>query len=128
VHGQPCAAIAWWTGVHFLDSQSITWKVCEELTSNFQEKYIIRRTPLQNFVAKNSFKIVMVLYATTTQLYHVTKRASAVFYLNNKEAKRELKINFDNETLLFCSKPEYLEVMLDRMLTLSYTSCHFAKS
>jgi len=36
----------------------------------------------------------------------------AVFHLNNKEAKRELEVNFNNETLPFCSKPEYLRVTL----------------
>jgi len=46
-----------------------------------------------------------------------TKTVSAVFHLNNKEAKRELKVNFNNETLPFCSEPKYLEVTLDRSLT-----------
>jgi len=45
-----------------------------------------------------------------------TKTVSAVFYLNNKEAKRELKVNFSNETLPFCSEPKYLGVTLDRSL------------
>ena len=35
----------------------------------------------------------------------ITKTVSAVFHLN-KKAKRELKFNFKNETLAFCSKPE----------------------
>jgi len=34
-----------------------------------------------------------------------TKTVSAVFHLNNKEAKRELKVNSNNETLPFCSEP-----------------------
>jgi len=46
-----------------------------------------------------------------------TKTVSAAFHLNNKEAKRELKVNFNNETLPFCSKPKYLGVTLDRSLT-----------
>ena len=46
-----------------------------------------------------------------------TKTVSAVFHLNNKEAKRELKVNFNNETLPFCSEPKNLGVMLDRSLT-----------
>ena len=33
-----------------------------------------------------------------------TKTVSAAFHLNNKEAKRELKVNFSHETLPFCSK------------------------
>jgi len=39
------------------------------------------------------------------------------FHLNKKEATRELKVNFNNETLPFCSEPKYLRVMLDRSLT-----------
>ena len=40
---------------------------------------------------------------------------SAVFHF--KEAKRELKVNHNNETLRFCSEPKYLGVTLDRSLT-----------
>jgi len=46
-----------------------------------------------------------------------TKMVSAVFHLNNKDVKRELKVNHNNETLPFCSEPEYLGVTLDRSLT-----------
>ena len=46
-----------------------------------------------------------------------TKTVLAVFHLKNKEAKRELKVNFNNETLPFCSKPKYLGVTLDTSLT-----------
>jgi len=42
---------------------------------------------------------------------------SAVFYLNNKEAKRELNVNHNNEILPFCTEPKYLGVLLDRSLT-----------
>ena len=47
----------------------------------------------------------------------ITKTVSTAFYLNNKEAKRELKVNFNNETLPFCSEPIYLGVTLDRSFT-----------
>jgi len=46
-----------------------------------------------------------------------TKTVSAVFHLKNKEAKRERKVNFNNEVLLFCSQHKYLGVTLDRSLT-----------
>ena len=46
-----------------------------------------------------------------------TKAVLAVFHLNNKETKRELKVNHNNETLLFCSEPTYFGVTLDRSLT-----------
>jgi len=46
-----------------------------------------------------------------------TKTVSAVFHRNNKEAKRELKVNFNNETLPFWSEAKYLGVTLDCSLT-----------
>jgi len=42
---------------------------------------------------------------------------SAIFHLNNKEAKRELKVTLNNKALPFCSEPKYLGVTLDRSLT-----------
>jgi len=42
---------------------------------------------------------------------------SAVFHLNNKETERELKVNFNNKTLPFCSELKYLGVTLNRSLT-----------
>jgi len=55
------------------------------------------------------------------------KTMSAVFHLN-KEAKRELKVNFNNETLPFCSEPKYLGVTLDRSLTYRRQIESFARS
>ena len=46
-----------------------------------------------------------------------TKTVSTVFHLNNKEAKHEMKVNYNNKTLPFCSEPKYLGVTLDRSLT-----------
>ena len=48
---------------------------------------------------------------------NTTKTVSALFHLNNKEAKRELKVKYSNETMPFCSEPKYLRVTLDRSLT-----------
>ena len=48
---------------------------------------------------------------------HYKEMVSAVFNLNNKEAKRELKVNHNNKTTPFCSKPKCLGVTLDRWLT-----------
>ena len=46
-----------------------------------------------------------------------TKTVTAAFHLNNREAKRELKV-YKNSTLLpFCPIPTYLEVKLDRSVT-----------
>jgi len=46
-----------------------------------------------------------------------TKTVSGAFLLNNKEAKRELKANFNNGTLPFCSEPKYHGGTLNRSLT-----------
>jgi len=46
-----------------------------------------------------------------------TKTISAVFHLNSKEAKCELKVNFNDESLLFCSESKHLGIALDRSLT-----------
>ena len=36
-----------------------------------------------------------------------TKTVSAVFHLKNKEAKREVRVNYNNEILPFCPEPKY---------------------
>jgi len=46
-----------------------------------------------------------------------TKTVSAAFHLNNKEAKRELTVKYNNEILPFCFEPKYLGAALARSLT-----------
>ena len=46
-----------------------------------------------------------------------TKTVSAAFHRNNKEAKRELKVYYNNEVLPFCPEPKHRGVTLDRSLT-----------
>ena len=46
-----------------------------------------------------------------------TKTVTAGFYLNNREAKRELKVYNNGRLLPFCPTPTYLGVKLDRLLT-----------
>ena len=58
----------------------------------------------------------------------MTKTASAVFQLNNKETKRELKVNHNNETLPFCSGSRYPGVSLTGRSRIADTLSHFAKS
>ena len=45
-----------------------------------------------------------------------TKMVTAVFHLNNREAKRELKVYNNGRLLPFCPTPTYLRVKLDRSL------------
>jgi len=49
------------------------------------------------------------------------KTVLVVFHLYNKEAKRELKVNHNNETLPFCSEPKEVRVMLDTVANVSPT-------
>ena len=46
-----------------------------------------------------------------------TKAVTAAFHLNNREAKRELKVYNNDRLLPFCQTPTYLGVKLDRSLT-----------
>ena len=46
-----------------------------------------------------------------------TKMVSTAFHRNHKEAKHELKVKYNNETLPFCSEPKYLGETLDRSLS-----------
>ena len=50
-----------------------------------------------------------------------TKTVTAAFHLNNREAKRELKVYNNGGLLPFCPTPTYLRVKLDR----SFTFCHY---
>ena len=46
-----------------------------------------------------------------------TKTVMAAFQLNNREAKRELKVYNNRRLLQFCPTPTYFGVKLDRLLT-----------
>ena len=46
-----------------------------------------------------------------------TKTVTAAFHLNNREAKRELKVYTNGRLLPFCPTPTYLGVKLNRSLT-----------
>ena len=46
-----------------------------------------------------------------------TKTVTAAFYLNNRKAKRELKVCNNDRILPFCPTPTCLGVKLDRLLT-----------
>ena len=46
-----------------------------------------------------------------------TKTVTVAFHLNNREAKRELKVYNKDTILPFCRNPTYLGVKLDRSLT-----------
>ena len=45
-----------------------------------------------------------------------TKAVTEAFYLNNREAKHELKVYTNDRLLSFCPNPTYLGVKVDRLL------------
>ena len=49
-----------------------------------------------------------------------TKTVTTAFHLNNREAKRELKVYNNGGLLPFCPTPTYLGVKLDRSITFRY--------
>ena len=58
----------------------------------------------------------MYLQTWRLKLSH-TKTVTAAFHLNNREAKRELKVYNNGRLLPFCPAPTYLGIKLDRSLT-----------
>ena len=56
-----------------------------------------------------------------------TKTVTAAFYLNNREAKRKLKLYNNGRLLSFCPTPTYLGVKLDRSLTFRHHLVAFRK-
>ena len=60
----------------------------------------------------------LLLYLQTWMLkLSYTKTVMAAFHLNNREAKREIKVYNNNRILPFCPTPIYLGVKLDRSIT-----------
>ena len=62
------------------------------------------------------FTLSAYLQTWRLKLSH-TRTVTAVFHLNNREAKRELKVYNNDRLLPFCLTPIYLKVKLDRSLT-----------
>ena len=80
------------------------------------EKALVFVFTIRSLLPVNSTALDEYLHTWKLKL-STTKTVPPVFHLNNKEAKRELKLNFNNETLPFCPEPKYLGVTLDRSLT-----------
>ena len=57
-----------------------------------------------------------------------TKTVTASFHLNNREAKRELKLYNNGRLLPFCPTPTYLGLKLDRSLTFRHHLVHCTKN
>ena len=68
---------------------------------------------LEGSLSQDMSTVLSYLQTWRLKLSH-TKTVTAAFHLNNREAKRELKVYNNGRLLPFCSNPTYLEVKLDR--------------
>ena len=74
---------------------------------------------LEGTLSQDMSTLSVYLQTWRLKLSH-TKTVTAAFHLNNREAKRELKVYNNDGLLPFCPTPTYLGVKLDRLLTF----CH----
>ena len=71
---------------------------------------------LEGTLSQDMYTLSAYLQIWRLKLSH-TKTVTAAFHLNNREAKRELKVYNNVRLLPFCPTPTYLGVKLDRSLT-----------
>ena len=71
---------------------------------------------LEGTLSQNMSTLSAYLQTWRLKLSH-TKTVMAAFHLNNREAKRELKVYNNGRLLPFCPTPTYFGVKLDRSLT-----------
>ena len=71
---------------------------------------------LEGTLSQDMFTLSAYLQTWRLKLGH-TKTVTAAFPLNNRKAKRELKVYNNGRLLPFCPTPTYLGVKLDRLLT-----------
>ena len=74
---------------------------------------------LEGTLSQDMSTLTTYLQTWRLKLSH-TKMVTAAFHINNREAKRELKVYNNDRPLPFCPTPTYLGVKLDRLLTF----CH----
>ena len=67
---------------------------------------------LEGSLSQDMCTLLSYLQTWRLKLSH-TKTVTAAFHLNNREAKRELKVYNNGRLLPFCSNPTYLGVKLD---------------
>ena len=71
---------------------------------------------LEGTLSQDMSTLLAYLQTWRLKLSH-TKTVTAAFRLNNREAKRELKVYNNDRLLPFCPTPTYLGIKLDRSLT-----------
>ena len=81
---------------------------------------------LEETLSQDMFTLSAYLQTWRLKLSH-SNTVTAVFHLNNREAKRELKVYNNGRLLPFCPTPTYLGVKLDRSLTFCHHLVAFCK-
>ena len=71
---------------------------------------------LEGTLSQDMSTLLAYLQTWRLKLSHI-KTVTAAFHLNNREAKRELKVYNNGRLIPFCPTPTYLGVKLDRLLT-----------
>ena len=71
---------------------------------------------LEGTLSQDMSTLLAYFHTWKLKLSH-TRTVTAAFHLNNREAKRELKVYNNGRILPFCPTPTYLGVKLDRSLT-----------
>ena len=71
---------------------------------------------LKGTLSQDMSRLSAYLHTLRLKLSH-TETVTAAFHLNNREAKRKLKVYNNGRILPFCPTPTYLGVKLDRSLT-----------
>ena len=71
---------------------------------------------LERTLCQDISTLLAYLQTWRLKLSHI-KTVTAAFHLNNREAKRELKVYNNDRLLPFCPNPTYLGIKLDRLLT-----------
>ena len=81
---------------------------------------------LEGTLSQDMSRLSAYLQTWRLKLSH-TKMVTAAFYLNNREAKHELKVYNNDRLLPFCPTPTYLGVKLDRSFTFRHHLVAFRK-
>jgi len=74
----------------------------------------------------NSLKWLHIAYCSRNGCLVTVKTVWAIFHLNNKGAKRKLKVNFNNQTLPFCLSANTLEYQNAHILSTPHISSQIA--
>ena len=86
------------------------------MTFMLQLSFALKETlSLEGTLSQEMSTLSVYLQTWRLKLSH-TKTVTAAFHLNNREAKRELKVYNNGRLLPFCPTPTYLGVKLDKKL------------